>query len=124
MKKQRHSLILAALVLGLVCAPYTLAQSSSPQFRLINNTGESLSVGCSAVGSPRLVHNGETEEFTCNGTVQVEMKLKNGGHSKANFSFQCASSQIQETTVTVSGELSLAHNCIDTSPSTEEPSES
>ena len=122
MKKRSYSLILAALVLGLVCAPLALAQeSANSQFRIINSTGESIIVECSLSGSPpgESLDNGETGNLTCNGTVMVKMHVKNGSPLEATFSFQCASSQIQETTA--SDELSLAHSCVDTS--TEESSE-
>ena len=40
MKKQSNALILAALALGLVCAPLALVQASVDSgFRIINNAG-------------------------------------------------------------------------------------
>ena len=77
MKKQCHALILAALVLGLVCAPLALARDpSSPTFHIINSTGSSITVECSGNPPRPTILSGSTDTLTCNATVVVKMKSK------------------------------------------------
>ena len=119
MKKQSRSLILAALVLGLclVAAP-----ALANDFHIINNSGEAVEVGCSipqggapganAVGSTTVnkqtVEDGNTLDFTCDGTLTVQ----SAGALRSSF-FTCSSNQVQTVTLTSSNGpgFDLAETC-------------
>ena len=108
MKKRSHPLILAALALGLYLPPPALPQDLSPDFSLVNNSDSTLGMSCASSTLPS-VFAGETAHFSCNGTVKVQSP----NDVEHTFSFQCATNDMQHTTVTMSqdGGLSLAHDC-------------
>ena len=124
MKKQHHALSLVALALGLCLVA---ASGLENKFRVTNNSGEALEVGCTTttgssggvslgatMANQATVSNGTTETFTCAGTLGVQSSTE-----LESSSFSCASGEIQHVTVTSSdGDLDLAEDCIDTTAST------
>ena len=119
--RNRGLIGLLTLALMLVAMSTWAQDGTTDNFTLVNNSGETLKVHCS-VGNTSIepFNDGDTENFTCTGTVTVQVYE---GGPDYSFTFLCATGQVYTVTINSSsgkGALNFHPQC--NSPSTEQSS--